>query len=61
MKIRVTGTREETAATVTVLRSVLDVHETSSWRAWTRHDPLSKVGAVYVTAELPIGGVPARP
>ncbi|WP_367128341.1 hypothetical protein [Saccharothrix sp. HUAS TT1] len=58
MKIGLTGTREECAAAVDLLRSSFDVREASSWRAWTRNDPLSTNGAVYVEADLPVGGVP---
>lgn len=60
MRIRVTGTREECAAVVDVLRSEMEVRSAGSWRGWTRDDPNSLIGAVYVDAELPIGGVPRR-
>ncbi|GAA2690677.1 MULTISPECIES: hypothetical protein [Actinosynnema] len=52
MDFRLKGTREQVAVWVEVLRGALDVQSVSAFRPWTRDDPLSKVGAVYVTAEL---------
>lgn len=53
MRIRLNSTREECEAYVDQLRQVFDVLDVSSFKPWTRDDPDSKLGAVYVTLELP--------
>lgn len=59
MKIRLNGTREECDAYVTAFRNSdeFEVLDASGFYPWTRRDPLSKLGAVYVTLELPRGAV----
>lgn len=53
MRLRLNGTEDECAAYVAVFRQAFDVLDVSRFNPWTRHDPHSKLGAVYVTLELP--------
>ncbi len=59
MKIRLEGTRAQCDAWVTAFRSSdeFEVLDVSGFYPWTRRDPLSKLGAVYVTLELASGTV----
>lgn len=53
MRIRLNHTREECEAYVAALRTTFDVLDVSAFKPWTRDDPDSKIGAVYVTLDLP--------
>jgi hypothetical protein len=53
MRIRLNDTREECEAYVAALRTAFEVLYVTPFKPWTRDDPDSKLGAVYVTLELP--------
>lgn len=54
MKIRITGTREQCAEFTAKLRTsgICEVLAVSNFRPWTRNDPASKIGSVYIEAAL---------
>lgn len=50
MKVRVSGTKEECERIASTLELSMDLEvlSCSQWYPWKRHDPNSKVGAVYL-------------
>lgn len=54
MKIRVSGTKEECESVALALELSMDMEvlSCSQWYPWTRHDPKSKVGAIYLEARI---------
>lgn len=50
MRVRVSGTYEECERIASVLEQSMDMEvlSCSQWYPWTRHDPKSKVGAMYL-------------
>jgi hypothetical protein len=52
MRIRLTGTREQTGLWVDEFRRTFDVQHVGAFTPWTRRDDQSKIGAVYIDAEL---------
>lgn len=50
MKVRVSGTFEECERIADVLEQSMDMEvlSCSQWYSWTRHDPKSRIGAMYL-------------
>jgi len=52
MRIRLVATEPELTVWINLLRTVFDVQHASPFKPWTRNDPLSQLGCVYLDAEL---------